>query len=171
MALALGVASCDRLKRNDTKTVRRQSTSKPDAQRSAPPAQVRVEAESSEVADAERRASLPKGEYGKENPFEPIVAPAARRSAAKTKPPPAAARIEESKPEKKIVIRLSAILGNTAIMLVDGSSQSVSVGDTIAGLKVLSVGESKVVLEKGDETFTVTLETEIEVKPANPGKG
>ena len=170
MALALGVASCDRLKRNDTKTVRRQSTSKPDAQRSTPPAQVRVETESSEVADAERRASLPKGEYGKENPFEPIVAPAAKGSAAKTKPP-APARTEERKPEKKIVIRLSAILGNTAIMLVDGSSKSVSVGDTIAGLKVLSVGESKVVLGEGDETFTVTLETEIEVKPAKPGKG
>ena len=153
VAFALGVGSCDRLRRNNTKTVRKQPATKPAPRSSAPPVQVRVETESSEVADAERRASLPKGEYGKENPFKPIVASSAKGSTAKTKPPPAPARVNKSKPVKKIVIRLSAILGNAAIVLVDGSSQSVSVGDTIAGLKVLSVGESKVVLGKGDETF------------------
>lgn len=166
VVLASGITSCDRFRRGSSKTLQRQSagTSNPqrlDAQKPPPSAQVETEVESIEVTDAERRAALPKREYGRDDPFERILGGRPRKKDVKPKP---TVNMEKSVPDKEITIGLSMILGNVAILLVDSSTKSVSIGDIVAGLKVLEIKESEVILVKGNATFTVTSETEIKVK-------
>ena len=172
VVLASGITSCDRFRRDNSKTVERQSAgiSNPqrlDAQKPPPSAQVETEVESTEVTDAERRAALPKQEYGRDDPFERILGGRSKKSSVKTKQvSPPQVTTEKSVSDKEITIGLSMILGNIATLLVDGSDTLISIGDTIAGsgLKVLEIRENEVILVKGDKTFTVTSETEIKVK-------
>lgn len=170
VVLASGITSCDRFRRGSSKTLQRQSagTSNPqrlDAQKPPPSAQVETEVESIEVTDAERRAALPKREYGRDDPFERILGGPSKKSSVKAKQvSPPQVTTEKSVSDKEITIGLSMILGNVAILLVDSSTKSVSIGDIVAGLKVLEIKESEVILVKGNATFTVTSETEIKVK-------
>lgn len=160
VVLASGITSCDRFRRGNSKTVERRSagtSNRLDARK--PPAQMEAEVEIIEVTDVERRAALPKQEYGRDNPFERILLGRIVEPGEVIPPP-----VTPSVPEKEITIGLSMILGNMAILLVDGSSRSVSIGDTVAGLKVLEIKESEVILVKGNATFTVTSETKIKVK-------
>ena len=170
VVLASGIASCDRFRRGNSKNVDGQSTSMSntqmlDTQKPPPSAQVETEVESTEVTDVERRAALPKREYGRDDPFERILGSSPKKTSAKPKQvSPPKVTTEKSVPDKEITIGLSMILGNVAILLVDGSTRSISIGDTVAGLKVLEIKASEVILVKGNAKFTVTSETEIKVK-------
>ena len=170
VVLASGTTSCDRLRRGSSKTVERQSASKSNpqrlnAQKPPPLAQVETEVESIEVTDAERRAALPKREYGRDDPFERILDGRSRKNTAKPRQiSQPQVNTEKSVPDKEITIGLSMILGNVAELMVDGSSMLISIGDTVAGLKVLEIKESEVILAKGNAKYTVTSEAEIKVK-------
>ena len=173
LLLVLLITGCDRFSGNDSETKKGPNASEQPAQTPTPtPEEVETEKEDIEKADAERRASLPSGEYGRDDPFESIVK--SRSSKSKkvnvrvTKPTPAPRPVrvvsEPTKVDKEIYRSLSAVLGNIAILMVDGSSKSVSVGDTFSGLKVSSIKEGEVTLERGNENFTVTLGVQTRVK-------
>jgi len=168
VVLASGITSCDRFRKGNSNTVERQSMSNTqmlNTQKPPPSAQVETEVESTEVTDAERRAALPKWEYGRDDPFERILGGRSKTTSAKPKQvTQPQVTTEKSVPDKEITIGLSMILGNVAILLVDGSTRSISIGDIVAGLKVLEIKASEVILVKGNATFTVTSETEIKVK-------
>jgi len=173
LLLVLLITGCDRFSRNDSKTKKKQNASEQPVQTPTPtPKEVETEKEDIENADAERRASLPSGEYGRDDPFESIVVSRSSRKRnvntrkAKPTPAPRPARVvsESTTADKEIYISLSAVLGNIAILMVDGSSKSVSVGDTFSGLKVSNIKEGEVTLERGNENFTVTLGVQTRVK-------
>ncbi len=112
-------------------------------------------------------SSLSPREYGRENPFEPLVRsrPAGRgRTTGRSNT--AQKKTTAKKPEAERVVRLTAILGeNSAIFKENGADKSVSIGDAVGGMKVLEIriNEGKVVLSKGDEKLTIALGTQIKL--------
>jgi hypothetical protein len=58
---------------------------------------------------------------------------------------------------------LTAILGGTAILKVDGADKSVSVGDTVSGMKVSEIRSGEVLLDKGGKKYTIALGSQIKL--------
>ena len=112
-----------------------------------------------DFADYNPKVTLPRRDYGRDDPFLPLVVRSQRRAAPQSNTP--AAKEEE---EKKTTIRLSAILGDVAIFDEDGESKSVSLGETIADLVVSDIGDGEVTLDGTEETYTIRLGKEIKVK-------
>ena len=176
LVFAILITGCDRLKKAEPRAVVEQPTNKQyvqtsNVQTSTPPVKVKPEVEDIEKKDAERRASLPRQEYGRNNPFARLLgaSPAKKDTNVSkvviNKPvTPPTVRTEVKNTEKEVAINLNAILGSVAILQVDGSNRSVSVGDSVAGLKVTDIGEGRVVLERGNEKFPVGMEAGIKVK-------
>ena len=185
----VGIGGCERSKEKPqgtsppkTETVKSDST--PSSQTPAPP---------KKQEEDKPRPSLSSREYGRTNPFAPITT--SRRSTrttsvsrttqaqAKTttsKTAQAASAVnkinksvaelnsiaELNKAAEEIVIRLTAILGeNLAIINENGADRSVSIGDTVGGMKVLEIrrSEDKVILGKGSDELTIGLGTQIKL--------
>jgi hypothetical protein len=135
IVFVVGINSCDRSKTGQSKVT--QSGNSPSIQTPAPP----VQANSEELTDYNPALSLSPREYGRENPFVPLV----RES--RTKRPDS--EQSESKPAKPVII-LTATLGeDLAIFEVDGAIRSASVGDAI--------DDGEVLLSTEDRKYTITL--------------
>jgi hypothetical protein len=102
-----------------------------------------------ELKDYDPKKTLSRREYGRSNPFAPLVQ---ARPGPKPEPDNTVKK-ETSGP----LMQVTAIFGGQAIIKVDGANRNVSAGNTLAGMKVMSVEESKVILRKGDEDYTLTL--------------
>lgn len=152
----LGINACDRSEKDSAKARTVKSASSPSTQ--TPPPSARQEAGDDVVGDNiakdntsedEKAPRLSPQEYGRENPFEPVVKKSrARRSSTK--------KATANKP-KQVTIHLSAILGGTAILKVDGADKSVSVGDTVSGMKVSEIRSGEVLLDKAGKQYTIAL--------------
>jgi type II secretory pathway component PulC len=154
-AFMLGMDGCDGSKETPSTVKTVQADSKPLNQKVTPPKQ-EAEQVDDELTLENPNESLSPREYGRENPFEPLV----RSSSARRSSTPRSNARETTDTKPKIVIRLTAILGeNSAIFNEGGADKSVSVGDTIGGMAVLEIqiNEGKVVLGKGDEKRTISL--------------
>lgn len=116
-------------------------------------------------------SELQAGVFGRQNPFAPLVS--AKSSSEVAKNPivetPLANRFtqtrpylpvkqERNMPKPKSSLRLTLIIdGNSAVFEENNASKSVSVGDMVAGMKVLEIRKSEVVLGKGDKKYTVMM--------------
>jgi len=146
-ALVIGTISCDRIGLSWPRSQKKQNVKNP--QPVLPDPQ-----KTDEPTVSETLPPLPPNKYGRENPFAPLVV--ASRPGPKPKPEP--------KPIETITVRLSALLGGTAIFVVDGANKSVSVNGEVAGMTVAEVKEDKVVLKRANkELITINVGDQIEV--------
>ncbi len=159
----LGINGCDRSEKNsaEARTVKSDSspstkTPSPSARQEAGDDVVEDNATKGNTSEDKKPPRLSPREYGRENPFEPVVKKSSTRSNAK-KP-----KTTVSKP-KEITIHLSAILGETAILKVDGADKSVSVGDTVNGMKVSEIRNGEILLDKAGKTHTIALGSQIKL--------
>ena len=133
------------------------------------------------------RPSLSPREYGRTNPFAPInwsrrstrttsgsSVTQAQTETTTSKTAQAVNAVnkinksvaELNKAAEETVVRLTAILGeNLAIINESGADRSVSVGDTVGGMKVLEIrkSEDKLILGKGSDELTIGLGTQIKL--------
>ena len=92
-------------------------------------------------------------EFGRENPFTPLIVEHAIRSVVKPDNP-------ESRKAGLLDVRLTAIFvgdASYAIIEEEGISRCVYVGDTVAGMKVLEIRRGEVILSKGDKRQAIIL--------------
>jgi len=125
-------------------------------------------------------SSLPCGEFGRENPFSPLVADGknARTGGRSNKKvdnnmdsfaegfkvleklfTPAVEVKEKIEPKKMGPdLRLTLIINEkVAVFEEDNVSRNVAVGDTIAGMKVMEIRKEEVILGEGDKKYTIKL--------------
>ena len=127
-------------------------TNSPPAEKIPPPEQEKpVKADSNESKNSNWRASLPRGQYGRTNPFQPLRG---SRSRPEPKPKPDEA-VEKEAPGP--LMQVTAVFGGQAIIKVDGASKTVSAGGKLAEMEVASIGENEVLLRKEDKDYTLTL--------------
>ena len=154
LLFVVAVNGCDRTTLNQSSAAKDQTDDKLPVQVSTPPEQV----DSDEPAGENSALVLAPQNYGRKNPFVPLVRTRSRRR------PTTQARTAKIPPKKTVIIRLSAVLGeNSAIFVENGVSKSAAVGDTIGGLKVLEIKTEEVLLGNGDKKYTVTLGTELKL--------
>lgn len=160
LVLVLGIGACGRSKGSKSKSkAQQQSVSKAPTRKSLPSRD-----NSGAKEEPAPKLNLPPGEFGRENPFMPLVG---RRTEVEVSKPVVEKKEEEKpKPEERKpeppkplpVVSLTAIVGqNAAIFEENGVSRTVSTGDTVAGLNVLEIRRGEVVLGKGSKKYTVTL--------------
>jgi len=92
-------------------------------------------------------------EFGRENPFMPLIVEHAIRSVVKPDKP-------DSRRAGLLDVRLTAIFvgdASYAIIEEEGISRCVYVGDTVAGMKVLEIRRGEVILSKGDKRQAIIL--------------
>ncbi len=162
MTFVLGMDGCNRSGTGKTEAV--VSESNPPTQKPDPSAQ----ADSDESEDYNPETSLSPREYGRENPFAPLVAESRRstRRAANTTAVSRIIRSDATRTETKAeetTISLTAVLGDAAIFEERGLSRSVSVGETIAGMEVLEIRNDEVVLSKENKGYRMTLGAQLNV--------
>ena len=161
----VGIDRCDRSETDPPEGETVQPDSSPSSQ--APPPAEQEDEDGDEAMEANPNLSLSPREYGRENPFVPLVrSRLAGRARTTNRSKTTQTKTTESEPKAEIVIRLTAILGeNSAIFNEGGADRSISVGDTVGGMKVLEIriSEGKVVLGKGDEKRTIELGTQIKL--------
>lgn len=149
--------------RQPVEEVKRNNTSNSPAEEISPPVQEEENKENSaKPANSNWRASLPRNQYGRKNPFQPL-----RGSSPRPEPKP--------KPDETVgkeapgpLMQVTAVFGGQAIIKVNGASKTVSAGDTLAEMEVVSIGEDEVLLRKEDKDYTITLGEE--PKPIPPGE-
>ncbi len=114
------------------------------------------------------RLQLPSSDFGRENPFMPLVLKSPIKKAKRNSSSTSEAmksRTDTGSPDAEPAIRLMAIImpggaqsgRATAIIEENGVSRSVSVGDTVAEMEVLEIRRGEVSLNKGDEVYKLTL--------------
>ncbi len=132
--------------------VKRPDTNNPPVEERTPPIESnRLEKENSpESGNSNWRASLSPSLYGRSNPFLPL-------RGARPGPGPEPKPKPEEKEAPGPLMQLTAILGDQAIVKVGGASKTISAGDTLAGMEVLSIGGNEVLLRKEDKDYTITL--------------
>lgn len=156
----LGINGCDRSKKNSAEARTVKSASSPSAQTPSAKQEAGDDVVGDNIAkdntsEDKKAPRLSPREYGRENPFEPVVKKSsARRSNTK--------KTTANKP-KQVTIHLSAILGGTAILKVDGADKSVSVGDTVSGMKVSEIRSGEILLDKGGKQHTIALGSQIKL--------
>jgi cytoskeletal protein RodZ len=139
------------------------NTNSPPVEETTPPAQEEENKENSaKSTNSNWRASLPPGQYGRKNPFQPL-----RGSRPRPEPEPKPDETLEKEAPGPLM-QVTAVFGGQAIIKVDGASKTVSAGDTLAGMEVVSIGENEVLLRKEDKDYTITLGEE--PKPIPPGE-
>ncbi len=125
-----------------------------DEGKSPPEPEKQVKADSNESTNSKEeiwRASLPRNRYGRKNPFQPL-----RGSRPRTEPKPKPDETVEKEAPGPLM-QITAVIGDQAIVKVDGASKTVSAGDKLAEMEVVSIGENEVLLRKEDEDYTLTL--------------
>ncbi|MFC1717198.1 hypothetical protein ACFL6S_26290 [Candidatus Poribacteria bacterium] len=164
----MGMGSCDRSKSAKTSPPRAetaQTDNSPAKQTPPPPEQENEDKE--EPMEINPNSSLSKREYGRENPFEPVVRSSrSGRTRTTNRSSVTQKKATASKPESEITLGLTGILGeNLAIFNNNGVDKSVSVGDMVAGMAVLEIqiDEGRVILGKGDEKLTIGLGAQIKL--------
>ena len=115
----------------------------------------------SEIEDTERRRELSKRGYGRSNPFEPIVVSRRSRQSG-----PAKTSASTGESNQLPYMRLTAVLGETAIFEVDAGSKTVSVGDVVAGMNVVEIRENQVILNKGNKLYSIMLRGQLKAVPS-----
>ena len=159
----LGIGACDRSEESssEARTVKSDGISP----NQTPGSSARQEAGDDVVGDNatagntledKKPPRLSPQEYGRENPFDPIVNKSSAGGRGKS------TKTTASKP-KQVTVYLTAILGGTAIFKVDGADKSVSVGDTISGMKVWEIRSGEVLLDKGGKKRTIALGSKIKL--------
>jgi cytoskeletal protein RodZ len=98
------------------------------------------------------RASLSPALYGRPNPFIPLRG---SRSRDETKKEEKEETVKKEAPGP--LMQVTAVLGSQAIIKVNSASKTVSAGDALAGMEVVSIEENEVILRKGDDDYTITL--------------
>ena len=161
LLFVVAINGCDRTTANQSSAAKNQTDGRFPAQVSTPPEQV----DSDEPADENPALVLAPKNYGRKNPFVPLVRSRSRSGTGTARKPSATqAKTTESEPKKEVIIRLSAVLGeDAAIFEENGVSKSASTGDTIGGLKVLEIKSDEVLLGSGDKKYTVTLGAELKL--------
>lgn len=109
-------------------------------------------------ANSNWRASLSPRLYGRPNPFLPL------RGARPPDPKPVPPVPDAAGP----LMQVTAIFGGQAIIKVDGADKTVSAGNTLAEMEVVSIGENEVRLRREDKDYTLTLGEEAKHVP--PGE-
>ncbi len=112
-----------------------------------------------------QKRSLPSNQFGRKNPFMPLMAEnmdgiAAYNHSIMPEPDSRGSREEPS-------IRLTAVFivtsargaKNTATIEENGVSRSVSIGDTIAGMEVMEIRRGEVILSSETKKHTMTIVT------------
>ncbi len=148
----LGIDACDRSEKEPERNKTVESNSRPPNQTIASSARAETTGDGvtrDNAPEAKEPQRLSPQEYGRENPFDPIVK---KGPARRSKPTKTAAN-----KTKQITVHLTAILGGTAILKVDGTDKSVSVGDTVSGMKVSEIRSGEVLLDKGGKKYTIAL--------------
>ena len=161
LLFVVAINGCDRTTANQSSAAKDQTNRKPPVQVSPSPEQV----DSDEPTDENPALVLAPKNYGRKNPFVPLVRSRSRSGTGSVSRPSATqVKTTESEPKKEVIIRLSAVLGeNAAIFVENGVSKSASTGDTIGGLKVLEIKSDQVLLGGGDTKYTVTLGAELKL--------
>lgn len=125
-----------------------------------------------EKAEVQMQISkLSSKEFGRENPFQPLSIFAKKSDIASNRvkaiqanearlAPKSVSR--SSEPQKKVKVlpnvKLSLIIdGNTAIFEDNHNSKVASVGDSVAGMKIVEIRNSEAILDGGDKRYTVLL--------------
>jgi hypothetical protein len=148
--------------RQPVEEVKRTNTNNSPDEEITPPVQEEENEENSvKPENSNWRASLPRSQYGRNNPFQPL-----RGARSRTEPKPKPEPDEKEGPGP--LMQVTAVFGGQAIIKVDGASKTVSAGDTLAEMEVVSIGEDEVLLRKEDKDYTITLGEE--PKPIPPGE-
>lgn len=119
--------------------------------------------------------NLPSNEFGRENPFVPLLTGqpdrrsqliedkfsqiAANEAKLAVKSVPEIQRKSEALPDVKLTL---VIDGSTAIFEENRVSKVVSVGDSLAGMKILEIKNDRAVLGNGDKKYAVALGGKLE---------
>lgn len=104
-----------------------------------------------------QKNTLPSSEFGRENPFMPLIVKPADGSVQTDH------KSDSSHAEPKI--RLTAVfIANgsqrnkpTAIIEEKGVSRSVYIGDIVAGMKIVAIRRGEVILDKDNKSYTMKL--------------
>jgi hypothetical protein len=122
-----------------------------------PPAEPAQNSPEDELKNYDPKKTLSRREYGKVNPFAPFPS---SRPRGRSRGIPLDKTLRDEIAEKMSpLIEVTAIFGDTAILKVDGVSKPVEAEDTVAGLKVLKIGDGEIVL-LGKEEYTIKLRGE-----------
>jgi hypothetical protein len=177
--LALGIDGCNRTKTKQVGSTEKsesvnstQSSTQDSSELSSQTNNTKVVNAGSVNKNSQEKTSLPKS--SRDNPFLPI--PIQNPQANKM---PITQEIKEGKkgtlsnqnekPVREITIRLIGIIGkNKAFIDEDGTSKVLSIGDTVAEMKVSEIRDDEVILSKGNTKYTLNtggqLKTTIAVK-------
>jgi hypothetical protein len=100
-----------------------------------------------------REQGLPSSEFGRENPFMPLVMDHASRSAIEPGNPESQTTGKSASRSSDLLdFRLTAIFVTDkpyAIIEENGTSRPVYAGDTVAGMRVVEINRGQVILSKG----------------------
>lgn len=155
VVLSAGIDACGRSAENQS---RYETAPLPDHKHphlvhtSEPPTQT-----SSTVGQVRRKYQLAPSELGRENPFMPLIVKHSDRNRGATD---RSARVNPDGDGSIAdpVIRLTAIINETKAIIEEGGiSRSISVGDTIARMKVVEIRRGKIILDKKDRRYTIKL--------------
>jgi hypothetical protein len=162
LGLIISVDGCNRIKTKQA-DVAKESVSDTSSQKpiQETPLQQQDIANKSETADNNPSiASL--RNYTRENPFVPLIS-----DRTTTKPIPqenkedkkivASAKIQDNKPiTRDITVNLLSVIGGTtALFSEDGQTRVLSIGDSIADMRVLEMGDDNVILIKDSKKYKI----------------
>jgi len=165
----LGINGCDQSEKNSSQAKTVHSETSFSSQKPSPPAEqadnkepvvdnpTGNKATEDDAQEDKKALRLSPREYGRENPFEPVVKKSLARKSNVKRPSTTVNKREE------ITIHLTAVLGKTAILRVDSVDKPVSVGDTVNGMKILEIRSGEVLLDKGGKKHTIALGAQVKL--------
>ena len=168
VVLVIGLTGCgEKPKKTDTQSSSAKLVATPKSDESTQIVPASVVEEKVEV----RVSELSSKEFGRENPFQPlglfaeksniassrtkIIQANEDRLAAKSIP-----RSPEPPKKAKVLpnVKLTLIIdGNTAIFEDNHNSKVASIGDSVAGMKIVEIRNSEAILDGGDKKYMVLL--------------
>lgn len=159
----MGIGGCDR--DNEKLAEADDISADPNPVPEAPSLQIVEQAKNEELeGDNPILEPLSPKEYGRENPFIPLVV---ARSTSRNRTVPRISTAQTNniakKKEPKIIIKVTAILGNSAIIEEGNAAGSVSIGDTIGGMEVLEIKSNGVTLGRGSEKHKIAVGKKLEL--------
>jgi hypothetical protein len=109
--------------------------------------------------------------YTRENPFLPLISeqspnavkPAPQKIVDEKEKKPEPPKIE--KPVREVMVSLNGVIsGDSAFFSEDGLSKTLSVGETIAGMKILEINKGEVILIKDNLRYRMKTGEQLKVK-------